>query len=153
MDWNADWTQHAPVVHLAVTWYLVGLIWVVQRVQYPAMAFVDPAPDRAVVAEKQHCDRIFWVVGPMMLIEGMLAAWLLLEGIESGQWFLPAIGSVLLLAIWLSTALVQMPLHDRMLQGPDAAAQRRLVRTNWIRTVAWTLRGAIALAIVLRGGN
>jgi len=136
-------------LHLAVTWYLVGLIWVIQRVQYPAMEFVDPDPVRAAVAEKQHCDRIFWVVGPMMLLEGVLAGWLLVVGIMTGGWMLPGVGLLLLGIIWISTARVQMPLHDRLLRGPDPWAQRALVRTNWIRAIAWTLRGLVALAMVL----
>lgn len=145
------WTTYASIAHLAVTWYLVGLIWVVQRVQYPAMEYVDPEPARAVVAEKQHCDRIFWVVGPMMFAEGVLACWLLLEALETGHWLLPGFGALLLTIIWLSTILLQMPLHERMLKGPDPIAQRRLVTTNWIRTIAWSLRGLIAIAIVTQG--
>jgi len=153
MGLDSDWTQHALVLHLAVTWYLVGLIWVIQRVQYPAMEYVDPEPDRARVAEKQHCDRIFWVVGPMMLLEGSLAGWLLLVSFETGAWQLPSLGMFLLVVTWASTAMVQMPLHDRILKGPDTHAQRRLVSTNWIRTVAWSLRGAIALAMVVLEHN
>ena len=49
--------------------------------------------------------------------------------------------------------MLQMPLHDRILKGPDTHAQRRLVSTNWIRTVAWSLRGAIALAMVVLEHN
>ncbi|MFM8400200.1 MAG: hypothetical protein ACKOAH_20410, partial [Pirellula sp.] len=92
---------------------MVGLIWVIQRVAYPAMEYVDPQPQRAVEAEKRHCDRIFLVVGPMMLLEGLLAGWLLLIGIKSGAWPLPAVGLLLLVIIWGSTAFIQMPLHDR----------------------------------------
>ena len=36
-----------------------------------------------------------------------------------------------------------------MNQGFDAAVHRRLVRTNWIRTVGWTLRGALAVAMLV----
>ena len=56
-------------------------------------------------------------------------------------------GLALLAVIWLSTALVQVPLHRRLQGGFDAAAHRRLVRTNWLRTAAWTLRAALALRL------
>lgn len=151
MSWDLVPTQLASILHLAVTWYLVGLIWLVQRVQYPAMEFVDPEPGRSVVAEKQHCDRIFWVVGPMMVAEGFLACQLLLVGFDTGGWLLPTAGLLLLAVIWISTVVLQMPLHSRMLKGPDPEAQKRLVATNWIRTIAWSLRGLIALAIVIQG--
>ncbi|MCE2809248.1 MAG: hypothetical protein LW850_15540 [Planctomycetaceae bacterium] len=150
MNWETLWIDHAKLLHLAVTWYLVGLIWVIQRVAYPAMEFVDPQPDRAVEAEKRHCDRIFLVVGPMMLFEGLLAGWLMLAGIKSGAWFLPAMGLFLLVIIWGSTAFIQMPMHDQLVKGPDPRLQRRLVQSNWIRTVAWTLRGIVAFILAIQ---
>ena len=85
----------------------------------------------------------------MMLLEGVLAGWLLVVGITTGAWMMPGVGLLLLGIIWISTARVQMPLHDRLLRGPDPWAQRELVRTNWIRAIAWTLRGLVALAMVL----
>ncbi|HEX2205610.1 MAG TPA: hypothetical protein VHG91_20025 [Longimicrobium sp.] len=47
--------------------------------------------------------------------------------------------------VWLSTALLQVPMHGRLERGFDAAAHRRLVATNWVRTVAWTARGVLLL--------
>lgn len=142
------------LLHLAVTWYLVGLIWTIQRVHYPSMAFVDPHPERAVQAERQHCDRIFWIVGPMMLIEGALAVILFfvigwLNGNDAKSLSLPGLGIVLLLVIWISTAMIQMPLHEQLLKQPNPTVQQRLVNSNWIRTVAWSVRGLVALLIAL----
>jgi hypothetical protein len=52
------------------------------------------------------------------------------------------LGSLVPLAVvWISTAMVQVPLHDRLSGGFDALAHRRLVSTNAWRTTAWTLRG------------
>lgn len=50
--------------------------------------------------------------------------------------------------IWLSTALLQVPLHRALLPGFDPAKIHRLVRSNWLRTVAWTLRSGIALWLI-----
>jgi hypothetical protein len=147
MIWDTPWIDYAQLLHLAVTWYLVGLIWVIQRVAYPAMEYVDPQPERAVEAEKRHCDRIFWVVGPLMLLEGVLAGWLLIASIKSGSWLIPGLGIFLLLLLWASTASIQMPLHNRLLRGPDPLSHRKLVQSNWIRTIAWTLRGILALVM------
>jgi hypothetical protein len=45
-----------------------------------------------------------------------------------------------------------MPLHGRLgREGPAAAAVGALVRTNWLRTAAWTARAALA-AWMLRVG-
>jgi hypothetical protein len=52
--------------------------------------------------------------------------------------------------IWMSTWIWQVPAHRRLDAGFDAAAHRRLTRTNWMRTAAWTARSAIAVAMVAR---
>ena len=48
------------------------------------------------------------------------------------------IGAILIGIIWLSTATLQAPLHGVLERGHDPAAEARLVRTSWIRTLAWT---------------
>jgi hypothetical protein len=55
--------------------------------------------------------------------------------------------------IWGTTGLVQVPLHAALTEGFDPAAHRRLVRTNWIRTVAWALRAALVLWMVGRAAG
>jgi hypothetical protein len=52
-------------------------------------------------------------------------------------------GLGLTLIIWASTFFVQVPLHDKLAGGFDSDAHRLLVNTNWIRAVAWSLRGII----------
>jgi hypothetical protein len=59
-----------------------------------------------------------------------------------------AIGAVLLAVVWASTFLLQVPCHHRLEQGYEAAAIRRLVATNWLRTLAWSGRGACATALL-----
>ena len=60
------------------------------------------------------------------------------------------IGVILVLVgvIWLSTIFVQAPLHGRLGGGFDAGLHRRLVVSNWVRTVAWALRGLLVLWMV-----
>ena len=58
--------------HVAATWYLVGLCWLVQRVQYPLMRAVGES--RFVEYERMHVRRITPVVAPPMLIELATAA-------------------------------------------------------------------------------
>jgi hypothetical protein len=126
------------ILHIGVTWALVGLIWLVQVVQYPMFARVGRVEFVAFHAE--YCRRISWVVGPMMLCELGSAVGLLWLGLREG-WFLAGLPLVIL--VWGSTALVQVPLHERLRMGFDEHVARRLVVTNWVRTVAWSLRGAL----------
>ena len=55
------------VIHTAITWALVGLIWTVQGALYPLFQNVG---DREFVAyHGRHMAMITWVVGPLMLLE------------------------------------------------------------------------------------
>ena len=55
------------------------------------------------------------------------------------------LGFALLLVVWGSTALIQMPLHARLARGFDMLLIERLVATNWLRTLAWSARAALVL--------
>ena len=132
--------------HAATTLYMTGLIWFVQVVHYPLLGAIGNAEFSAY--EQRHMSLTTWVVAPPMLVEA--AAALLLF------WFRPAgaatwqmwAGVVLLAIIWLSTALLQVPCHDTLSKGFDAEVHRRLVSTNWVRTIAWNLRGLLVLWMV-----
>ena len=128
------------------TLYLVGLIWTVQRVHYPAFPRVERSTFTAF--EAFHTRRITPVVAPAMIVEALTAAALL--GWPSPLMPFPAAaaGVVAVCAIWLSTLLIQVPLHNKLAQQWDEAAVRRLIRTNWIRTAFWTARGALVLWVL-----
>ncbi len=127
-------------VHLAATWALVGLIWTIQVVHYPLFAQVGREAFAAY--HRRHTRQITWIVAPLMLVELVTAGWLVWEG-GGGTWLLVSLGP--LAFNWLSTGLVQIPLHHQLEQGYDAAIQRRLVATNWGRTLAWSSRGLCLL--------
>ncbi|REJ65409.1 MAG: hypothetical protein DWQ31_18120 [Planctomycetota bacterium] len=57
-------------------------------------------------------------------------------------------GAGLAVATWLMTLLVAMPQHARLARGYDPQIQRNLVRGNWYRTAAWTLRGLLVLTML-----
>jgi hypothetical protein len=134
------------LVHLAATFYMVGLIWFVQRVHYPLFGAVGA--DNFAAYSQSHVARTGPIVGPAMIVEGATAAILLLATPSAIPSSLVGFGAGLLLVIWLSTGLLQVPRHRDLIAGFDATAHRRLVTTNWIRTLAWSLRGGLALYMV-----
>jgi hypothetical protein len=136
------------VVHAAATLAMTGLIWFVQLVHYPLLRFAADSEFPAFAASYQR--RTTWVVLPIMSAELVTASLIAYRGTSSfGS--LAISGLALLLVVWLSTALVQVPLHRRLSVGFDAKASRALVRSNWIRTLGWSARSAIALALLARG--
>lgn len=135
------------VVNLAVAWFLTGLIWTIQVVHYPLFSFVG---DRFCDYEDRHRRRIGYIVGPTMIVElatAVLLVWRRPEYVSFGV----AVTSLgLVLMIWISTALLQAPCHQTLSQGFDAATERRLTTTNWIRTIAWTLRALLLTAVLVQ---
>ena len=136
------------VVHAAATWFMTGLIWVVQVVHYPLFSYADRATYRAFA--EAHGRLISLIVGPAMLVEAVTAAWLLVErpAVLPQRWAVA--GLALVLVIWLSTALLQVPLHAQLAHGYEARAHAWLVGSNWIRTLAWTARSAMVLVVLSR---
>ncbi len=82
-----------------------------------------------------------------MLTELAAAVWLLASP-PTDAVLATRIGFGLLLVIWLSTAVQQVPCHRRLERGFDRAAIQQLIRTNWVRTAAWTGRAGIALHLL-----
>ncbi len=134
------------LLHAAATLAMTGLIWFVQLVHYPMFPYAASGDFTGFAAEHQR--RTGWVVVPLMLTEAATATLLLFSPSSPATAWL---GWTLLASIWLSTALVQVPLHRRLSAGFDARAARRLVATNWWRTIAWTARAGLALELVRAG--
>ena len=131
------------LLHLLATLTMFGAILIVQVVHYPLFSGVGV--ERWAAYEAAHQTRITWVVGPAMLLElgtAVALVWMRPTGLP--LWMLWS-GLVLVGVIWASTAFVQVPLHNTLMVGFDGDAHARLVGTNWIRTVAWTLRTVLVL--------
>jgi hypothetical protein len=134
-------------VHLLATAAMVGIIWFVQVVHYPLFASVGT--DDFQEHQHRHQRLTSYVVGPFMGVELATAAWIALRpppGVPAG---LALAGVLLLLAIHLATLTCSVPTHGRLARGFDPAEHRFLVRTNWIRTVGWSLRGVLAVLFVM----
>lgn len=134
------------VAHLVATLFMVGLIWFVQVVHYPLMAAVGE--DRFVAYENRHRNLTGAVVGLPMAVEGVCSLWLFFAPPEGLDRTLPFIGGVVLAVVLASTVWLQVPMHDRLSRGFDEQSARRLVTTNWIRTVGWSARGALAVVMM-----
>ena len=139
-------TRNLLLAQAGASCAMAGLIWFVQVVHYPAYRLVGAGEFRRYQTHHQRATS--WVVGPPMLVELAAAVLLVVQpvpGFHPG-WAWTGLG--LLGMIWASTAFCQVPLHTRLLTGATAADVERLVRSNWLRTVGWTLRAALALAML-----
>jgi hypothetical protein len=135
---------------------MAAIAWFVQMVHYPLFALLQPSgtdtpggagmsPSAARDYHNENVRRTRPIVLVPMVVEAASAAWL--------AWFPPAAvgrgaalgGLALVAVVVLSTALVQVPLHESLRGGdpsPDTVA--RLVRSTGVRTAAWTARAVLA---------
>ena len=134
------------LTQFATTWFMVGLIWLVQIVHYPL--FANVGVEQFTDYSERHQFLITFIVGPVMVAELITAIVLAFYPVfpEIGTWF--RIGLGLLIVVWISTAVIQVPQHGKLTGGFDLATIEALVRGNWIRTIAWTLRGFILLVVL-----
>lgn len=122
---------------------MVGVIWVIQIVHYPLFGRVGESGFAAYAVE--HANRITFVVAPLMLAELVTAGLLLRYRPEAFGPRAVWLGLALVGVAWASTAFLQVPLHERLGRGFDRDAYESLVFTNWVRTAAWTARGALVI--------
>jgi hypothetical protein len=129
------------VAQLFSTLAMVGLIWFVQLVHYPL--FVRVGQSGFHEYEVCHQRRTTVVVAPLMLLEALstiLLLWIRPAGVNGEMAW---VGLVLLLAIWASTYLLQVPAHAKLAKHFDLRTHRWLVLSNWVRTAGWTARGLL----------
>jgi hypothetical protein len=114
---------------------MVALIWCVQIVLYPQFRDIGEPYWRRY--HQIYMRRFACLVVPIMLLEIALAGFGLLV---LGDRTLPIVGFLLVGALWGSTGLIQVPLHRGLSVAFSPDIHRKLVVTNWIRTVLWTVR-------------
>ncbi len=139
------------LIQFTATALMTGIIWFVQIVHYPLFGRIPS--DGFTRYEQAHTVRTGWVVAPLMILELATAAALPLLGapLAFTHTYLATLGSLAL--IWGSTFLIQVPLHGLLEKRHDEAAIRRLVATNWIRTLLWSFRLGLLASLLVCGGR
>ena len=122
-------------LHCLASFWMTAVIFFVQIVHYPL--FLNVPFEARVAYGQAHQKAISWIVIPAMLIE--LGTFMALFSQLWQQWLF-VLSGLFLLGIWLSTFLLQVPCHAKMLSDPQDVVLHRLVNTNWIRTLLWTLK-------------
>jgi hypothetical protein len=137
------------LVQVIATAMMTGIIWFVQIVHYPLFQMVPM--EYFVPYERSHTARTGWVVAPLMLLELTTALLPIILSLPVAHNKLYGISFALLLLIWLSTFLIQVPLHAILENHPNPTILKHLVTTNWIRTILWTARLGMLIALILAG--
>lgn len=133
------------LINLVCTAYMTGVIFTVQLVSYPLYKKINPKDFPSY--QSSHIQRITPVVGPVMIVELFSSLFLVTANYSylSQQEILRPylIALVLVVLIWLTTLSYSIPLHQNLKTKWDEKLYKKLLETNWTRTVAWLLRCVI----------
>lgn len=123
---------------------LTGLIWTIQLVHYPSFVFV--AKDNFSDFMSFHMKSITYIVAPLMIIELIASICLVFYSYDT----LSIINIIYVLLIWLSTFLLSIPCHNQLKKNHDHKVINQLIKTNWPRTILWSLKAGTSIIILYR---
>ena len=126
-------------LQIAVTGYLVGLIWLIQLIHYPAFRHIESSCWNQF--HQAHSAALGLLAGGPMVISLLVGVWLAYTAGDVRQYVV--VGCEIL--AWLVTFGLSVPEHTRLAKAKDGAAIARLIRWNWVRTLAWTVKLAVLL--------
>lgn len=135
------------LIHLICSVFMTGVIWVIQRVQYPSFKFISK--DEFNSFYNFHAFHITWIVAPIMVLELFTAAFLVYENYYS-QYFIKFVIVLLMnIILWISTFFLSVPCHNELARGRSDRVLKKLVNTNWIRTIFWTAKTIFLVVIIV----
>ena len=141
MDYMYNYISGLEVLHLVSTSVLVGLIWMIQLIIYPSFRFI--AEDKWQAFHQMHTRRVSYLVIWLMPVELFLTFIVVSHHGFSG---LNILMLVCLVVVWGSTFLLQVPAHNKLAKYQSQNEIQFLIKSNWLRTIAWTVKLSILLA-------
>lgn len=130
-------------LHLFSTVFMTGLVWFVQVVHYPL--FREIPQDDFPNYERKNM-RTGYVAIPTMVVELLTGLWLVYTD-PSAFWI---VNTGLLFVTAMSTALFQAPMHLLLMSQASKKTIHSLIKTNWIRTVTWSVRSCMMLWLLMK---
>jgi hypothetical protein len=128
------------IINLAIALIATGLIWTIQLVHYPSMKFIPE--EKFTAYHNFHSQRISILAIPIMLIELFTSLGLFYQNGSSYNHIF-TINLILVILIWISTFLIQVPMHNTLSSAKNARVLNNLILSNWIRTILWTARSLL----------
>lgn len=123
-------------IYVFCSFYMTGVIWLIQLLNYPSLRYIHPAQFNEF--HRRHTSAMSILVGPVMLAE--MGCVLVLAKSLVFHWVIQA---GLLAVLWLSTFLISVPIHNKLAKSHQNFLIKRLIKTNWIRTILWTTKAGL----------
>ncbi|MBS1969550.1 MAG: hypothetical protein JSU04_04560 [Bdellovibrionales bacterium] len=136
--------MYSLLLHSASAFYMTGVIWFAQVIQYPLLRLVDK--DRYKEYYDIHLSRIVRIVLPVIVLQLATAAYLFFDA-HYPLWFS---GALLTYSIFnfCYTAYISVSIYREMAFAYSDELIERLLGHNWVRTIVWTMH---SLTILIGG--
>jgi len=119
---------------------LVVLIWIVQLIIYPSFHVVSKSDFTAW--HKKYMSLISYLVVPLMFAQVVFHA----VGLYLDASALKIVTALFIAGAWVTTFTLSVPCHHALAsEGQSTAVIRRLIRTNWLRTICWSIVFVLSL--------
>lgn len=119
---------------LIISAFMTGVIWIIQLIHYPAFGYIDQ--QKWAQFHEMHVRGITPVVAPLMVVELVLSFY----WVYTDQDPLTITNFLLVLILWASTFLIQVPIHNKLENKQSQILINKLCQTNWVRTLTWTVK-------------
>jgi hypothetical protein len=132
--------MYLEIIQLVTNTALFILVWLVQLIIYPGFRYYGETELKQW--HKLYTLRVSYIIAPLMLTQLIAYGYaVILDPLSSALVIL-----ILIVINWGVTFFIAVPLHAKIDKDLDTSEVReKLVRINWLRTVAWTLIFIISL--------
>lgn len=120
--------------HIVITFGLVILIWIIQLVHYPSFVYYDNFDFHKAMLHHQRWISV--ITMPLMISEMALTLLFFFKYQNLNS----LVCVISIFVIWTSTFFVQVPLHKKISHNKDLGLIKKLVVSNWVRTIAWSFK-------------
>lgn len=121
---------------------LVGIILITQFVNYPLFKKID---QNFEIIHKEYTTKMGYVVAPIMVLEAVTVFSMYIYYPKSNELVFI---TCLTIIIWLSTFLIQVPIHKTISFKKDSKKIKKLISTNYIRTISWCSKLYLSMLLV-----
>ncbi|MFC1834610.1 hypothetical protein ACFL2Q_07745 [Thermodesulfobacteriota bacterium] len=119
---------------------IVIVVWLAQAIMYPGLAHIER--NAFVSWHRQYSSRIAFFVIPLLCGQAIILGIM----IYFGGGVLTILSAAIIFLCWASTFGLSVPCHAKLQRtGKDLSVIRRLVLTNLVRTILWTIVFMIGL--------
>ena len=130
------------ILNVLLNSILVGIILITQFVNYPLFKKID---QNFETIHKEYTMKMGYVVAPIMVLEAITVISMYIYYPKSNVLILII---CLTIIIWLSTFLIQVPIHKTISFKKDSKKIKRLISTNYIRTISWCSKLYLSILLV-----